>query len=105
MNYAIVEINGEQCWIEAGKYYDFNRIPIKPFRPILLTKILLAKKDEKLYLGKPYLKNVIIHATILQQFRKTKAIVFKMKSKKNFKRKHGHRQLVSRVFINNIIIN
>jgi len=105
MNYAIIEINGEQCWVEAGKYYDFNRIPIIPFKPIVLTKVLLAKKNEKLYVGKPYLKNVIIYATVLKQFRKNKILVFKMKSKKNFKRKQGHRQLLSRVFINNIIIN
>ena len=105
MNYAIIEINGKQCWIEANKYYDFNRIPIKPFKPIILTKVLLAKKNEKLYVGKPYLKNVIVHATVLKQFRKKKIVVFKMKPKKNFRRKQGHRQLVSRVLINNIIIN
>ena len=38
MKYAIVEISGRQFWIEMGKYYDLNRIPIKIGEEIILNE-------------------------------------------------------------------
>ena len=45
MKYAIVEISGRQFWIEAGKYYDFNRIPTELGKQITLNRILLLNDD------------------------------------------------------------
>ena len=55
MKYAIVEISGRQFWIETGKYYDFNRIPIELGKEIVFNRILLFNSGDNLFVGKPYL--------------------------------------------------
>src|SRR5210317_772326 len=105
MKYAIVEISGKQFWIEIGKYYDFNKIPIELGKQITLNRVLLFNNDGDVLIGKPYLKNVKITGKILEHFRGKKTIVYKMRPKKKTSKKQGHRQELTRVLIEDIIIN
>ena len=104
MKYAIVEISGRQFWIETGKYYDFNRIPIDLGKQIILNRILLFNNEGDLLIGKPYLKEVQIKGKILEHFRGKKTIVYKMRPKKKTRKKQGHRQELTRVLIEDIAI-
>ena len=104
MKYAIVEISGRQFWIETGKYYDFNRIPIDLGKQIILNRILLFNNEGNLLIGKPYLKEVQIKGKILEHFRGKKTIVYKMRPKKKTRKKQGHRQELTRVLIEDIAI-
>ncbi len=105
MKYAIVEISGRQFWIETGKYYDFNKIAIELGKQITLNRVLLFNNDGDLLIGNPYLKSVKITGKILEHFRGTKNIVYKMRPKKKTRKKQGHRQELTRVLIEDIIRN
>ncbi len=105
MKYAIVEISGRQFWIETGKYYDFNRIPTELGKQITLNRVLLFNNDEDILIGKPYLESIKIKGRILQHFRGKKTIVYKMRPKKKTRKKQGHRQELTRVFIEDINVN
>ena len=105
MKYAIVEISGRQFWIEIGKYYDFNRISTKLGKQITLNRVLLLNDAGTLLIGNPYLESVKIKGTILEHLRGKKTIVYKMRPKKKTRKKQGHRQELTRVLIEDIIIN
>lgn len=105
MKYAIVEISGRQFWIETGKYYDFNRIPIKLGKQITLNRVLLLNNNGNILIGKPYIESIKIKGKILEHLRGKKTIVYKMRPKKKTRKKQGHRQALTRVFIEDIIIN
>ena len=105
MKYAIVEISGRQFWIETGKYYDFNRIPTELGKQIILNRVLLLNNDGEVLIGKPYLNSVKIKGKILEHLRGKKTIVYKMRPKKKTRKKQGHRQELTRVLIEDIIIN
>ena len=105
MKYAISEISGRQFWIEEGKYYDFNRIPTELGKQITLNRVLLINDGENLLVGQPYLQSVKIKGKILEHFRGKKTIVYKMRPKKKTRKKQGHRQELTRVFIENITQN
>ena len=105
MKYAIVEISGRQFWIETGKYYDFNRIPTKLGKQITLNRVLLLNNEGEVLIGKPYLESVKIKGKILEHLRGKKTIVYKMRPKKKTRKKQGHRQELTRVLIEEIIIN
>jgi large subunit ribosomal protein L21 len=104
MKYAIIEISGRQFWIEPGKYYDFNRIPTELGKSITLNRVLLLHDGDNLLVGKPYLESVKIKGKILEHLRGKKTIVYKMQPKKKTRKKQGHRQDLTRVLIENIII-
>jgi large subunit ribosomal protein L21 len=105
MKYAIVEISGRQFWIETGKYYDFNRIPTELGKQITFNRVLLLNNEGNLLVGKPYLESVKIKGKILEHLRGKKTIVYKMRPKKKTRKKQGHRQELTRVFIEDIILN
>ena len=104
MKYAIVEISGRQFWIEVGKYYDLNRIPTELGKEITLNRVLLVNNDGELLIGKPYLETVKVKGKILEHLRGKKTIVYKMRPKKKTRKKQGHRQELTRVFIEDIVI-
>lgn len=105
MKYAIVEISGRQFWIEIGKYYDFNRIPTELGKQIILNRVLLLNNNDGILIGQPYLENVKIKGKILKHFRGKKNIIYKMRPKKKTRRKQGHRQELTRVFIEEISVH
>lgn len=105
MNYAIVEISGRQFWIEKGKYYDFNRIPTELGKEISLNRVLLLNDGGDVRIGKPYLEDVQIKGKILEHLRGKKTIVYKMRPKKKTRRKQGHRQEITRVLIEDILVS
>jgi large subunit ribosomal protein L21 len=105
MKYAIVEISGRQFWVERGKYYDFNRISTELGKQITLNRVLLLKDEDNILIGKPYLESVQIKGKILEHLRGKKKIVYKMRPKKKTRKKQGHRQELTRVLIEDIIIN
>jgi large subunit ribosomal protein L21 len=105
MKYAIVEISGRQFWIEAGKYYDMNRIPTDIGKEVTLNRVLLVNNNGELLVGKPYLDKVKVQGKILEHLRGQKTIVYKMRPKKKTRKKQGHRQELTRVLIENINVN
>jgi large subunit ribosomal protein L21 len=105
MKYAIVEISGRQFWIEAGKYYDMNRIPTDIGKEVTLNRVLLVNNNGELLVGKPYLDKVKVKGKILEHLRGQKTIVYKMRPKKKTRKKQGHRQELTRVLIENINVN
>ena len=105
MKYAIVEISGRQFWSEKGKYYDFNRISTDLEKQITLNRVLLVNQDNTLVIGKPYIGNGKVKGKILEHFRGKKTIVYKMRPKKKTRKKQGHRQELTRVLIEDIIVN
>lgn len=102
MDYAIVEISGRQFWIEPQKYYDINYMRLKHGTKLYLKKILLINKERNIQIGFPFIENVSVEGTILTHFSDKKIIVYKMKPKKKYRRKTGHRQILTRLFINKI---
>jgi large subunit ribosomal protein L21 len=105
MKYAIVEISGRQFWIETGKYYDFNRIRTGLGNQITLNRVLLLNDEGKVLIGQPYLEKVQIKGKILEHLRGKKTIVYKMRPKKKTRKKQGHRQDLTRVLIEDIIVS
>ena len=82
MEYAIVEIGGTQVWVQEGQYFVTNKISTTPGTNISLSRVLLINKNDELHLGYPYLKDKKVTGEIVEHFKGTKLIVYKMKSKK-----------------------
>nr|YP_010336472.1 ribosomal protein L21 [Goniotrichopsis reniformis]UNJ14878.1 ribosomal protein L21 [Goniotrichopsis reniformis] len=104
MKYAIIEAAGKQFWIEAGRFYDLNRLSLDPGDRIEFKRVLLVKDGELLQIGQPCIEKASVNATVVRHFKGKKIIVFKRRPKKNTSSKNGHRQPLTRVMINEINI-
>jgi large subunit ribosomal protein L21 len=102
--YAIVEINGHQFWLEEKKYITIQSLKEAVSSSLLFKHILLIRQNNTIKIGFPYVDNVHIEAEIINHLRGSKIIVYKMKSKKGYRRKKGHRQQLTKLFIKKIEI-
>lgn len=102
MTYAIVEVAGKQLWVEAGRFYDIDHQAIEPDGSMTLDKVLLLNEDGSATVGQPYVDGATVEATVMNHLRGKKVIVYKMKPKKKYRRKQGHRQELTRIMIDSI---
>lgn len=102
MVYAIIELGGQQLWVESGKFYDVKKLDISPGQTVFLNRVLLLNKDSRFFIGDPCVQNYSVRAKVLKHLKSKKITVFKMKSKKNHRSKRGYRQDITRLLIEKI---
>ena len=102
MDYAIVDIGGHQIWDEEGQYFAINKIEAEPGAAIDINRVLLINKDGNVHFGKPYVTNSKVKGEIMGHYRGSKILVYKMKTKKKYRRKKGHRQELTKLKVNTI---
>ena len=104
-SFAIAETSGKQVLFEIDRYYDLDRLNAKEKEKVILENILLIKENEKISIGKPFIKDAKIELEVISHKRDKKIIVYKMRPKKKTRRKMGHRQELTRVMVKSITID
>ncbi|MCK5762943.1 MAG: 50S ribosomal protein L21 [Clostridiales bacterium] len=100
--YAIIETGGKQYRVQEGDVIDIEKLEIAEGEAVGFDKVLMVSNDEGLQVGKPYVENAVVDATVLTQGKAKKVIIFKYKAKKDYRKKQGHRQPFTRVEIKKI---
>jgi len=100
--YAVIEIGGVQHIVEEGRWYKCNRLKAEVGSTIKMGRVLVKKHNDNYEFGRPYLEHVNVEATILEECKGPKLIVFKYKAKKHYRRKTGHRQKLTKFLITKI---
>ena len=100
--YAVLETGGKQIKAEAGRFIDIEKLPQNEGDKVSLSNILMLVAGKDSQIGNPYIKGAVLNGHIIKQGKSDKVIVYKMRPKKRTRRKQGHRQLFSRVFIDSI---
>lgn len=88
--------------LEEGRWYTCNRLQAEPGSTIKFGRVLAAKESGTFTSGRPYLDNVTVEAEILEELKGEKVIVYKMKPKKHYQRKNGHRQPLTKFLVTKI---
>lgn len=103
--FAIIETGGKQYRVEEGDILDVELLQeASPEKNHTFDKVLLVQNDS-VHIGTPYVAGASIQATILEEVKDEKIVIFKKKSKKQYKRTRGHRQQHHRVRIDKITLN
>ncbi|MCD4654206.1 50S ribosomal protein L21 [bacterium] len=102
--FAVVETGGKQYRVKKESVIEVEKLSVNPGDSIDLVKVLLVAEGGDINTGNPYLEGAVVKATVLDQFRAKKIRVFKMKSKKRYRRLQGHRQYYTRIRIDDIVL-
>jgi len=89
---ALVEHKGKQFLVEENSEFKFPYLGGKVGEKFELEKILYTDDSKKKEFGSPYIDGLAISAEILSHGRDKKVVVFKMKRRKGYQVKKGHRQ-------------
>ena len=98
---VLVEILGKQFKVEKGDKLRIPYIDKKIGEKLTFENILYSDDGKSKKIGKPYLKDLKIEAKLLEHGRENKVIVFKLKRRKGYQKKNGHRQKFSLIEISN----
>ena len=90
--FAIVKTGGKQYRVAPGDQIVVERLEGDVGAQVSLDYVLAIGDEQSGAIGRPTLADASVRARIVQQPRGTKIIVFKKKRRKNYRRKHGHRQ-------------
>ncbi len=97
--YAIIESCGKQYKVAEGDVVFFEKLDAEEGKKVTFDNVVLVSNDDKIQIGNPYVKGVKVEGKVISHGKAKKIIVFKMKAKKNYRRKQGHRQPYTKVEI------
>jgi len=100
--YAVVRTGGKQIRVTPGDAVRVEKLDGAIGDRVELSEVLLVGGENDARIGTPLVEGAKVVGTITAQGRGEKIIVFKMKRRKGYRRKAGHRQYYTEVRIDEI---
>jgi large subunit ribosomal protein L21 len=102
--FAIIQQGGKQYKVNIGDEIDVEKIEGEPGNKVELKDIIMIQQDDGTTLASDKIKDAKIIATIIKEGKHRKVIIFKKRRRETYRKKFGHRQLFTKIKINDIII-
>ncbi len=90
--FAVVKTGGKQLRVATGDIIEVEKLPGEAGDTVVLDNVLLLNDGKTTKIGTPGIAGASVTATILEQKRADKIIVFKKQRRKGYRRTMGHRQ-------------
>lgn len=97
--YAVIKTGGKQYKVAAGEKLKIEQIPADVGAEIVLDQVLAVGAGESIQFGAPLVSGATVTATVLSQGRHDKVKIFKMRRRKHYQKRQGHRQNYTEVLI------
>ena len=102
--YAVIRSGGKQYRVSPGQTIRLERVGGDVGSKVELGEVLLVENEGNVQVGAPLVANAKIEATVVENDRAKKILIFKKKRKKQYRRTRGHRQDYTAVRIDKISV-
>jgi large subunit ribosomal protein L21 len=103
--YAVVEAGGRQYQLTSGRYIDVEMVPGEPQTDFVFDRVLMIVDGDKSMVGKPLVDGAKVTGKIITHGKGPKLVVYKYRPKKGTRKRTGHRQGYTRIYIDSIRVN
>ena len=103
--FAVIKSGGKQYKVALGTILKLEKVNFEKSSNIIFKEVLMFKNAASYELGAPFLKNAEVKGKVLENKKDKKIIVFKKRRRHNSRRKNGHRQSLSVIQIEEILVN
>ena len=100
--YAVFASGGKQFKVQEQDVVTMERVAGDAGAKVTFTEVLAIGEGADLKLGTPFVEGAKVEGEIVEHFRGSKLIAFKMKRRKGYRRRKGHRQELTKVKITSI---
>ncbi|MDE2235851.1 MAG: 50S ribosomal protein L21 [Gammaproteobacteria bacterium] len=101
--YAVIETGGKQYRVSEGDVVRIEKLDAETGAAVEFDRVLMVGKDDAApVLGAPFLKGGKVTGTVKGLGRHDRIFVFKLRRRKNYRRRAGHRQNYTEVQITGI---
>lgn len=90
--YAVIRTGGKQYRVATNQVIEVEKLDAEAGATVELAEVLMVGEGDSTTIGSPLVEGASVTATVLEQGKGPKLIVFKKRRRKNFRRKTGHRQ-------------
>lgn len=90
--YAVIKTGGKQYKVSAGEKLKVEQIPADVGTEIVIDQVLAVGEGEQLSIGAPLVSGATVSATVLSHGLHDKVRIFKMRRRKHYQKRQGHRQ-------------
>ena len=90
--YAVIKTGGKQYKVVAGEKLKVEQIPADIGSEITLDQVLAVGAGDTINFGVPLVHGATVLATVVAQGRHDKVKIFKMRRRKHYQKRQGHRQ-------------
>ena len=97
--YAVIKTGGKQYKVVAGEKLKIEQIPADVGQEITLDQVLALGAGDSIQFGQPLIAGATVTATVLSQGRHDKVKIFKMRRRKHYQKRQGHRQNYTEILI------
>jgi large subunit ribosomal protein L21 len=101
--FAIIETGGKQYKVNEGDVVFIEKLEVTDGDTVTFDRVLAVGGSDTFTAGVPFVKDASVTATVVKNGKAKKIYIMKYKSKKNEKKRIGHRQPYTKVQINKII--
>lgn len=101
--FAIIKTGGKQYRVTQDKVIRVEKLEASAGDSVSLNEVLMVHDGNDTKIGVPVVAGARVEATVVEQMRDKKVIIFKKKRRQNYRRKKGHRQHLTVLKINKII--
>lgn len=99
--YAIIETGGKQYRVSEGDVINVEKLKAENGETVTFDKVLIFSDKNTVEAGTPYL-NMVVSGKVVESGKGEKVVIYKYKSKKNYRKKQGHRQPYTMVEITSL---
>jgi large subunit ribosomal protein L21 len=100
--YAVIKTGGKQYKVAPGEKLKIEQIPADVGSQVVLDQVLLVANGDAVTVGKPLVSGAKVAATVVSQGRHDKVRIFKMRRRKHYMKRQGHRQNYTEIQIDAI---
>jgi large subunit ribosomal protein L21 len=100
--YAVIKTGGKQYRVQVGEKIKVEQIPADVGSQVVIDQVLMVSNGELVTIGTPLVAGATVQATVIAQDRADKVRIFKMRRRKHYQKRQGHRQNYSELFVNGI---
>lgn len=90
--YAVIKTGGKQYRVSKDDILEVEKLDAAIGASVTLDHVLLIGSEGAAKIGTPTVSGASVKATVINQKKDDKIIVFKKKRRQNYRRKNGHRQ-------------
>jgi len=100
--HAVILSGGKQYHVTEGQTLKLEKLPQEVGETVAFEQVLLVAEGENIQCGAPFLEGANVNAEIISQGRHKKIRIVKMRRRKHYMRRQGHRQYFTEVKITGI---
>lgn len=90
--YAVIKTGGKQYKVVAGEKIKVEQIPAEVGSEVTIDQVLAVGEGEQIKFGAPLVAGASVKVTVLGHGRHDKVRIFKMRRRKHYQKRQGHRQ-------------